>query len=480
MNAMQRNSLAATVALALAGAAQANEQLNTDYINSLMYNRDQLLAVSLAPTSQPATPGKLKRSSAVVICTNEPQVATSNPTENAMLDPSGGVIFPGAIVRMDQQLARGTPTPYVLPRAPLTIRLDFPGCGDRCTRTIQNVTNVSVPNAVEEIVRSVGPKAQVAARAFYSATKAYSKTQVAVDLGFSAQWQNNSASASSSVSNMTEQTVTIKAFKQVYYTAIAEAPVTAGSVFANTVTLTPQNMDAGGPPGFVNTVDYGRIIIVQMTTNNAVTSVDAKAAIDYATSGGTQLSGSAKVKLDKIVQNSDFRVLALGGNAADTAELFTGGGAGVANVIARGLPYSSNSPAFPIAYKVQDLKTRNLASMRLTTNYVKSECQEFPNAYVDLKHTGVYVAKFAITWNETNASGTGSVAKSWASGDKTAPWKDRVWLPGDASNLSIKGGGYTGLAWDNFRWSLNERPAAVENKCYEISGTTLSQKSKTC
>jgi thiol-activated cytolysin len=481
MKKIKLQTIAGLVMAAVAGSAFANEVDNTTYINGLNYNRDLLLAVSLAPTSQPAAPGKLKRSSAVVICTNTPQSATNNPTENILLDPSGGVIFPGAIVRMDQQLARGTPTPYTLPRAPLTIRLDFPNCPN-CTQTINNPTNVSVPNAVETIVRGFGalPNTGVAARAFYNSTVSYSKSQVAVDLGFSAQWESNSASASSTVSSVTEQTAVIKAFKQVYYTALAEAPVTSGSVFANSVKLNSSLMPVDGPPGFVSSVDYGRIIIVQMLSNDALLSADAKAAMDYVTGGGVKLSGSAKVKVENIVKNSEFRVLALGGNAGDTAELFRGAGDAVVNVIAKGLPYSANTPAFPIAYKVQDLKTRQLASMRLTTNYVKSECQEFPNAYVDLQLNAGYVAKFSVTWNETNANGTGSVAKSWNSGDKTSPWKDRVWLPGDASSISITGGGYTGLAWDKFRTTLNERPSAVTNSCWKLTGTTLNQKASSC
>jgi thiol-activated cytolysin len=463
-------------AAALAATSHADEAFNTQYINSLNYNRDTLLAVSLAPTSQPAAPGKLKRSSAVVICTSENQVATSNPNENALLDPSG------AVVKMDQDLARGTPTPFTLPRAPLRVAVDFPGCGAGCTALIQNPTNVSVPNAVTEIVRKYAASAnpQVAARAFYQATKAYSKSQVGVELGFSAQWEKNSASASAAVDSMTEQTVVVKAFKQVYYTAVAEAPVTAGSVFASSVTLSPAVMSASGPPGFVSSVDYGRIIIVQMTINNAETRVNAQAAMEYATGGGATLSGSLKTNAERIVKNSEFRVLALGGNAGDTAELFRGGGEGVLHVIQKGLPFSANSPAFPISYKVQDLKTRQLASIKLTTSYVKTECQEYPNAYVDLRHTGGYVAFFELDWKERSDDGKSLVAKSWKSGNKTAPYSVRVWLPGDASELSIRGGEYTGLAWDKVRYPLDERPAAIENKCYEIYGTTLSPKHKNC
>jgi thiol-activated cytolysin len=361
------------------------------------------------------------------------------------------------------------------------VRLDLPGCGAACTQTISNPNNVSVANAVDAMAdRYVAGAPRVGARAFYQATKAYSKSQIGVEMGFSAQWENNSASASANVSNVTEQTVVVKAFKQVYYTALAQDPGQPGSVFLDSVQLNPGNMNASGPPGWVSSVDYGRLIIVQMVSNSAVLKAKAEAAMEYATGGGATLAGNLKVEAENIAKNSDFRVLVLGGNAGDTAELFKGKFSGVAEVIARGLPFTPNSPAYPISYKIQDLKTRQLATMKLTTQYTKSECQEYPNGYVDLKHNGGYVAFFEVKWQEKSDDGRRLVDKSWSSGDKTAGYSTRVWLPGDASSIELKGGEYTGLVWDKIRYPLNLRPSAVPNKCYEIYGTTLDPKQREC
>ena len=43
--------------------------------------------------------------------------------------------------------------------------------------------------------------------------------------------------------------------------------------------------------------------------------------------------------------------------------------------------------------------------MKVTTNYVKTECVEQPNAYVDLQHKGAYVAYFEVKWTENPAPG---------------------------------------------------------------------------
>src|SRR5207253_3760281 len=98
-----------------------------------------------------------------------------------------------------------------------------------------------------------------------------------------------------------------------------------------------------------------------MTTFSSQTSVNATAALEYATGGN--YAANMKATYDNIVNNSEFRVLALGGNARDTAEIFKGKSNGVLNAIAKGLPFSPGSPAYPISYKVRDLKDKTLATM---------------------------------------------------------------------------------------------------------------------
>jgi thiol-activated cytolysin len=474
-----------TLLLFVVDTANADQQTNTDYIDGLQYDLKQLLSVSLSPSSQPAVDPRTERNGAVIICSKTPNTARSDATENALLDPSGGVIFPGALVQEDRSLAEGLPTPLTLPRAPLRIRVDLPGIGASGSRTIDNPSNLSVPAAIDEIVdtwftttaEKQGYKPAI--RAFFSANRAYTTEQIGVDMGFSAQWGNNSASAKIDLSHSTEQTVVMKAFKQVYFTTIVEEPGTAGSVFLDDVVLTPRTINAEQPPGFVRSVDYGRIIVVQMITKGAESSIDAQAALDYATGTDVTVKADLKTKYKNIVDNSQFKVLALGGSAADSVELFSGSPDKILGVIAAGVTFSKDNPAYPIAYKVADLKTRQVAKMSVTTDYIETNCQEYPNGWVELSHKGGYVAYFTMNWKERDKLGN-LVSKNWSSGDKTAGYSHKIWLPGDATDIRIKGVEYTGLLWDKERDALNLRLPAVPNKCYAIWGTTLDPRGGGC
>jgi thiol-activated cytolysin len=165
-------------------------------------------------------------------------------------------------VQEDRSLAEGLPTPLTLPRAPIRIRVDLPGIGASGSRTIDNPSNLSVPAAIDEIVDSwftttaekQGYKPAI--RAFFSANRAYTTEQIGVDMGFSAQWGSNSASAKIDLSHSTAQTVVMKPFKQVYFSTIVEEPGAAGSVFIDDVVLTPKTVNFEHPPGFVRNVDY--------------------------------------------------------------------------------------------------------------------------------------------------------------------------------------------------------------------------------
>ena len=475
----------ATLLLVVVHAAHADQQTNTNYIDGLQYGLKQLLSVSLEPSSQPAVDPRTEKNGAVIICTKTPNTARSNVTENALLDPSGGVIFPGALVQEDRSLAEGLPTPITLARAPIRIRVDLPGIGAHGSRTIDNPSNLSVPAVIDEIVDSwftttVDKQGyRPAIRAFFSATQAYTTEQIGVDMGFSAQWGSNSASSKIDLSHTTEQTVVMKAFKQVYFTAIVEEPTTAGSVFADSVVLTPQILNAERPPGFVRSVDYGRIIIVDMTTKGVESKLDAQAALDYATGGDTTISAELKAKYKNIVNNSQFKVLALGGSAANSAEIFSGNPEKILDVITTGISFSKDNPAYPIAYKVADLKSRQIAKMAVTTDYVETDCQEYSNGWVQLYHKGWYVAYFTVNWKEKDQSGN-LISKSWSSGDKTAGYSHKIWLPGDATDIRIRGVEYTGLAWDKERDALNLRLSAVPNQCYAIWGSTLDPQGGAC
>ncbi|MDP6927431.1 MAG: thiol-activated cytolysin family protein, partial [Rhodospirillales bacterium] len=99
-----------------------------------------------------------------------------------------------------------------------------------------------------------------------------------------------------------------------------------------------------------------------------------------------------------MVKNSTFKVLALGGGAQGSEELFSGDPSKIQDVIASGIVFSKDNPAYPISYKVADLKTREIARMAVSTDYIETNCRQYANGYVELKHEGAYIAKFSVSY----------------------------------------------------------------------------------
>lgn len=487
-----RTAMAAFVAAQFAapGLAQADATAaNTALIKGLKPNWSQLLSVSLTPTSQPVVKdGRVVDSAKVVICTSEKVTAGLDQwvSEGAILNPGSTTVWPGALLVGDRALAQGAPTPLIVPRAPVTIRVNLPGLGAQGARTVANPTNVSVNNAVSEVVNLwLKTKAKgftPVLRAFSQSQKSYSQSQIAVDMGFSAQWKSGSASAAMKAQSSSESTVTMKSFKQIYYSVDIEEAGAAGSFFAPDYTLTANDVSNDAPPTYVRSVDYGRLIVAQMQVDKAMSEIDAEAAMEYASSATVKGNVSANIK--NAAESAQYRVIAIGGGARqdDAIELFSGDLSKFRAAIKAGFVFSADNPAQPIAYTVASLD-RVQRLMNATTTYVKSDCQEFPNRSVELKSSGWFVSKFAVTWIEPSGPNGIVQPKAWRSGDKTSPYASgRIYIPGDAKKISIVGQNYTGLAWDKLRTPLNLKGSDLskQHSCFKLTGTTLKPSYAAC
>lgn len=453
------------------------------YIRGLQYQPRVLLSVQEdgATESLPAKT-RSQAGNAVIITTKRQHSLRKSLSEVAILRPTAGVIFPGALVTADQNLMEGQPTPIGLARAPLTISIDLPGLQDS-RRELAEASNSSVQDAIAAILedwnQNAGSQGYVnAARSYLEVKSVFSSQQVALDLGFSAKWASGSASSQLKVSNDSETSTVLAYFKQVFYTVTIDTPLRASSVFADSVTLedVQQLLSAENPPAYVRSVDYGRILMLKMETTSRQTKMDLQGALRQVTSGGVEADGSVNAKYAEIVKNAAFTVVAIGGGA-QTAASFTGNEEDLKRLkdyIQKDATFRRDNPGTPIAYTVAFLKDNQIANMGFTTDYTETESVRYPNGFIRLRHSGAYVARFEVTWEEPDASGN-QAARSWASGHQTAGYTHQVDLPGDASNVRIRGEAATGLLWDPWGDAINLTLDGPDQKCYRITGTTLDR-----
>lgn len=470
--------------------AAATDQAIDQYIRSLSYDPRRLLAVREDGATEALPAGEsMERSvtdNGVIVCKKNKQGLSEDLEEVSILSPTRGVIFPGALVRANRQLAEGLPEAISLGRAPVKISVDLPGLGANGQRVIADPKNGSIQPAISDILETWNTKPASqgyinAARSSFTVKRVYSMQQASLELGFSAKWLKNDLNSSLKVSDDREKAVTVGMLKQVFYTVTIDLPEKPSSVFAERVSLQDVRnvVDANNPPAYVKSVDYGRIIMVRMETDRSQTKADLDASLKYFTSGGVETNSKVKGDLNLVAKNSTFTVYTLGGNAEVSTQVISANNAddlitALKLAIQKNARYARDNPGVPIAYSVSFLKDHRNATMAFSTDFVKTDCTEFADGYVKVKHSGAYVAKFQVTWMEKNAQGI-PIPKIWVSGNKTVGFDHTVSLPGDATNVRVQGWAATGLVWDPWGEIINKALNGPSNECYRAKGTTLNR-----
>lgn len=429
-------------------------------------------------TSVPVTTPK-KGNNEVVVCRTIKHTLNKNLSDFAILS-QGAVAFPGALLVADNHLQSGAPTPIGLRRKKVMLTVDLPGLtnpsgeADPTTSGIQTFLN----SKLEEWNRlSESQGYRNAVRSMLNFSTAYSRQQVAVNLGFKAEWASGDASAQLDVSSSTERSVVVCYYKQVFYTVKMNTPASPADVFDPSVSLADVRSVAstGGPPAYVDSVDYGRILLVKMETSSVDTSVNLQGAFKQATLGGVTVSGDLKTKYDQIIKDATFTAVAIGGGTSEAARIFIGASAGEPQGLKEYFDagcYTRNNPGMPIAYVVRFLKDNALATIGTTTNYTELECTRYRNSYIKVVHHGGYVAKFYWRWTDMDAHGEYTVEGGVDSGEVTRGWSKTVSIPGTARNVRLKGLAMTAVIGQNWQ-EIGDIHNPKLNKTYTAVGTTL-------
>jgi thiol-activated cytolysin len=454
------------------------------FIRHLDYDPKEILAVKLDGdvTTKPITNAQTGNHE-VVVCTTTQHTLTKNLSEVAILS-TGAVAFPGALLMADERLKSGGPTPIGLPRAKLMLTVLLPGSPnpsglvDPTTSGVQSFLNEKLEEwnkftESNENHQNYGN----AANTFVNYSTAYTKQQVAASLGFRAEWARGAASTQLDVSSTTERSVVFCYYKQVFYTVKINPPGAPSDVFDPSVSLVDLRdiISDSAPPAYVDSVDYGRILLVRMETSAVDTSVNLHAAFKQATQGGVTASGDLQAKYDDIIKNASFTAVAIGGGTAVTAPIFNGAVAGELQGLKEYFNagrYSRENPGLPIAYVVRFLKDNVFATIGATTDFTETECTRYKNISIQIVHHGGYIAKFYWSWSDMDALGNYTPGGGGESGPVTAGWTTTVWIPGTARDVELRGEADTGIVWN--RWQeIGDIRNPEPNKTYTAVGTTL-------
>ncbi len=459
---------------------QNNRRALKQYIRGLDYNPEILLAAtSGAGKAIPLPKTRNDVSGGVVVCTRDKITQNDNFDKITIVQPTEGVIYPGALVYGDATLRDGQPRAIrELPRQPISLRVDLPGLGSEGSFDVERPSFGRYQGKLNDVLKiwNNGPSFKDgyvnAARSKYDIETAYSKKQIAASLGFKASWAGIGGSLDSMFKTDNEKHVVVAAFRQVFYSVTMDPPNSPEQAFLASVTEADARdvFDAKRPPAYVSSVNYGRILLFRMEHDKNITSADAKAAFEY----GAGISVSTNTKYDQILRNSKINIFTLGGNAENAANTISAGSPkDLASIITgNNAVYSPSNPGVAISYTVKYLKDDRNAKFGSTVEYTLENCKKLDHFRVKLVHAGGFVGYFDLDWTQ----GNGQLHKEGPYYGKTAGWQEVITIPGDATNIKLLARNDTGLVWQPKRTivEMELTPAMLKKPlCIQVFGTTL-------
>jgi hypothetical protein len=359
------------------------------------------------------------------ICSIKDYDLETNFDDVAIMRPTNGIVYPGALVIGDQGMLDGAPNPLTLDRSPMTLRLDLPGIGEQGTIIVDRPDNANVGTGLDNALEWWNANAYQdgyvnAANSSYQATTSYASKQFSLDVGLNLEWATGSLASQFNFESNTERKVAAIVFRQVFYTVTMNTPATPAAVFAPTVTKEQAEaaFNSDTPPAYVSSVSYGRLLMVRMESTVQDTSIELDAVLEYA--GGKRNAGSLELesKYDEVLKNSSITVVTIGGNAEAASEAISlaniDSGFGALNSVLTGenAVYTRNNPGVPIAYTIRYLKDNSLAKMGYTTDYSVETCDKtsYDHENVDVDNNSIFDVRFRFIYKRagTNNSVTGN------------------------------------------------------------------------
>ena len=451
-----------------------------DLISGLQYNASELLNEQPTGNQQSArvetnssSQNPYREGGQMVSCVTKEFNLQSNFEEIAILRPTNGVIFPGALVIGDHEMLDGAPTPLVVDRAPANLSIDLPGMAENGNLVVENPNNGTVRASIDEALEWWNANAYEEGYVnpsyiSYKSSSSFSSEQVSIDIGLNVSWAAGEVASEFSYASTKEKKVAMMSFKQGFYSVTLNTPQKPSEMFAPDLNISDleNKINSGAPPAYVHSVIYGRIIVFRMETTLDVSSTELALALEYST-GVTSVSGSTEASVKKILANSTTTVITIGGNAAVASEAVSARSFGDLEKIIKGenAVYSRNNPGVPIAYTIRYLKDNQLAKMGYTTDYAVTECSRslVPGSVITIQNDALYNVRAVARYRDANG-----VSRSKSSGELLLGQVGRLSIPDGAYSISLDVDFKSIGGWfDHFTrsWSVPTRA------CYKTWGT---------
>lgn len=305
--------------------------------------------------------------------TSTPRTAVNTFESLAAFDVHADVLWPGSMVQ-GRSLPSGVLQPLALNRAPGTVVLNnlmAQGTSGIYVSEIERPSLGRVQQSVQNLLAQEFEDDTPAKISFFM-KQFYSLEHAMMQIGASYSWLSGSAKAELQSSSYSELKNYVVRFVQAYYSVSFEPPGSPEALFAPDVTVEDASlyMGSGNPPAYISTVTYGRMLLVFASTQAEAESLRLALAASF-----SSMASSGEVNIEhqhrKVLQESEIKVLALGGPSSGVVKLLTNAdkAKGLEEYLKEGANFTRSSPGVPIAYQARYLRDNDVARVSFTTNY---------------------------------------------------------------------------------------------------------------
>ncbi|MGH7269639.1 MAG: thiol-activated cytolysin family protein, partial [Polyangiaceae bacterium] len=308
-------------------------------------------------------------------CTSTPWSLTRTPTQIVTFNPNVDVLWPGALVQggpyQNGQII-GLP---ITQRAPIVVSIPTL-LSTNNSLLVQNPTVASTETAVGSIIAAaISAGVEASSSVSYTQTEAHSTSQVALALGFSADFVGGNLAGQLNLSESANLNTVVGYFVQSMFTVTVPEPEQQGDLFEGLTQDTLNALTAKGDVGptnlplYVASIVYGRIMMFSITSSQSTSNIEAALSAEF---HGLVASGSVQTKYSSLINDSStsFRVVTVGGSAANAEALINTGDPS---------KFFDSNPAIstgvPISYVVRNLSDNSVAGVSETTSYSVKTCE---------------------------------------------------------------------------------------------------------
>ncbi len=367
--------LAACAAEGMIGTGPGDDTADDAADQALMID-DYIRGLPYLPTSDPAiqegAAGSEERQ-------GDYQCVSTNLSETRQYDKivayaaNSDSLWAGSMVAGDS-VYTGLFTQMVMPRSPATISVSLENLAGSKSATMEQPSLSAFRDALTGILDTEITGA-TPANIYSEIEQVSSEQQLALALGAEVSWLGGSASiaASFDFSQTNQKSRYLVRYTQAYYTVDLDAPGRPSGLFAPEVTVEDVEtlMGPENPPLYVSSVTYGRMVV--FTFESEYSAEELGAALEFAYSGGVDVSGDVSVTYKDIISKSKITAFILGGSGGEAAQTIDNYDS-LIDFIKAGGNYSRESPGSPIAYKLSYLKDNSPGRLSFTTDYTVTEC----------------------------------------------------------------------------------------------------------